>query len=165
MGDEYAQEIASHLSDLKTLASQPVGSTGISAVDTTVSIENLCKNLLDEQLSGAASLLFDKASGLTSVLWSSIGRAERDKPALVELRSEVLRLIDFIHDDFTGREMLHHLGEYAVEIARRREVLASDCVILPTWVSAHPIRQSNTNLPKCVPKRICSWASSTFARG
>ena len=50
-------------------------------------------------------------------------------------------------------------------IDRRVEMLAAGCVIVPIWVSAQPSRQSSTNLPKCVPKRICSWASSTSARG
>ena len=111
-------DIASHLADLAVLATASVETSGISAKDSAVSIENLCKNLLDEEVSGAASVLFDKDKGLTAVMWSSIQRRERTHGTLVELRSEILRLIEWIFDDFTGRDTLHQLSEYVVAIVK-----------------------------------------------
>ena len=86
MEDDPQQAITNHLSDLRSLATQKPGKTGIVAKDTTATIENLCKNLLDEQLSGAASLLFDRESGLCKAAHQALDNSLRADPSLVELR-------------------------------------------------------------------------------
>lgn len=79
-------DIMPHLTDLNALAKGDLIGSGISAKDTVVSIENLCRKLLDEQAVGAASMLFNKSSGLIAAIWTSIQRKERDHASLIELR-------------------------------------------------------------------------------
>ena len=86
MDDDFATSIANHLADLIFLASEKPGSTGVVAKDTAASIENLCKNLLDEQLSGAVSLLFERDAGLCTAMDKSLQNVSRQDASLVELR-------------------------------------------------------------------------------
>ncbi|KAL1530265.1 hypothetical protein AB1Y20_001179 [Prymnesium parvum] len=116
--EDFAPPIRSHLDDLTALATGRMSGAGLSAKDSSVSIENVCRNLLDEQVAGAASLLFDKTAGLPAIIWMSMNQKERGNPSLVELRGEIMRLIEWIFDDFTGRELQHQLGEYVVEVVR-----------------------------------------------
>ena len=86
MEDDFALAITTHLSDLQSLATAAAGSTGIVARDTTNSIENTCRNLLDEHLSGAVALLLERDDGLCKVVQHSLENASRQIESLVDLR-------------------------------------------------------------------------------
>ena len=115
-----ALELREHLKDLEHLASASgtaAGLSGVSAKDIVVSIENACKNALDDEVAGAVSLLFDRATGLPALLRRSLDHSRRDDKPMRELRTELLNLIDWLLLDQTARERQAQVAEYVVPIA------------------------------------------------
>lgn len=114
--------VGRHLEELQTLLSLAEGgapSIFIAAKDSCVSIENTCKNALDDELAGAVSQLFNRTSGLPQLLLRSIPIQQNDanKKLLQDLRVEVLSLIDDLIFEVRAREMrLGILGEYVCEM-------------------------------------------------
>ena len=115
-------DLREHLSDLALLATNGAnapGLMGVSARDIGVSIENVCKNALDDEIAGAASMLFDRESGLPTVLVRSIDSAHRNDKELRELRVELLKLIDWLivdlgaHRDPLSTWSMHNVTEGA----------------------------------------------------
>lgn len=89
------------LRDLGALASSTdnvaaLGLSGASARDITLSIENSCKNALDDEIAGAVSLLFERKGGLPALLLTSLENSARNEKHLRELRTHVLHLIDWL---------------------------------------------------------------------
>ena len=113
-------DLREHLKDLDHLASASgtaAGLSGVSAKDIVVSIENACKNALDDEVAGAVSLLFDRATGLPALLRRSLDHSRRDDKPMRELRTELLNLIDWLLLDQTARERQAQVAEYVVPIA------------------------------------------------
>ena len=104
-------------SDVLQVAPGPDAALALSPRDTSISIENKCKNALDDELTGFASQLFDAERGLPALVHRSldIARGRNDKPR-VELRLEALKLIIFLIDDHRAREREAHIAEYATKI-------------------------------------------------
>ena len=73
-----------------------LGLSGASARDITLSIENSCKNALDDEIAGAVSLLFERKGGLPALLLKSLENSARNEKPLRELRTHVLHLIDWL---------------------------------------------------------------------
>ena len=83
-----------------------------------MSIENQCKNALDDQAAGLISALFHRSRGLPALLVRSLEGARCGDKPMRELRSEVLKLIDFLILDSRARERESYIGEYAADVAR-----------------------------------------------
>lgn len=107
-----------HLAELASLVSAPPSADGgpptifIPAKDSVLSIENMWKNALDDEVAGLASRLFDRGSGLQVLLTGSLEGLRANEVPLKELRREVLKLIDFLILDARARERLAILSEY-----------------------------------------------------
>ena len=93
-----APSLAEHCKDLDLIASgeEIAAVGGFSARDIGVSIENVCKNALDDEIAGAVSALFERNTGLPALLMRSLESSRRNEPPLRELRMEVLKLIEFL---------------------------------------------------------------------
>ena len=112
-------DLLGSLADLASSSSNAYspGLSGSSSRDITLSIENNCKNALDDEIAGAISLLFERKRGLPALLLTSLDNASRNEKHQQELRSDVLRLIDWLILDHTGRERQAHMAEYVCDIA------------------------------------------------
>ena len=106
MATSSTPHVSEHIHDLSLLASSTKDAGGlVAATDVVNSIENLCRNMLDDELAGATSLLFDRSQGLPTIMLSSLENARRNEKSLQSLRMELLRLIDYlIHDHGASQE-------------------------------------------------------------
>ena len=150
--------MASHLADLLALATPPHGAGGaacgaVTAKDVTVSLENALKNALDDQAAGHASLLFERRKGLPALLVTSVESAGRDASASRELRSELLRLIDWIILELCARGKHTHIAQYVTSIAHacmltfaKESSSAVRAACLDTLLSALDLRDHVPNL-------------------
>lgn len=109
-------DLRQHLQDLSVLATSSAETSGATARDVVVSIENSCKNALDDEVSGAVSLLFERSGGLTSLLMRSLENIRRNDEDMRQLRSEIFKLIDWLILDQRAREGHTHVAEYVVSI-------------------------------------------------
>ena len=101
MATSSSLEIDGLLAALSELAGSSAGDeahsfSGATARDITLSIENSCKNALDDEIAGAISVLFDRRRGLPALLLKSLSHSSRNEKQTRELRSDVLRLIDWL---------------------------------------------------------------------
>ena len=109
----------SHLAELRALLLAPSVGSGVPARDACISIENACRNALDDELVGFASQLFDRSEGLPSLLVRSLEiGARRNDPPIQELRLEVLKLIEHLIIDACARERDTQIAEYACDVVR-----------------------------------------------
>ena len=75
------ESLPEHLRDLRAIA-ESTSDVGInSAKDVAVSIENVCKNATDDELSGAVSVLFESTHGLPLLMLLSLENARRNEAA------------------------------------------------------------------------------------
>ena len=119
-------DVERHLEELWALLEAPsvpeagTPSIHISANDSCISIENTCKNALDDELAGAVSRLFNRASGLPKLLERSIDATvtKHNEGLMRGLRVEALRLIENLLLEMRARERLGLVGEYVCDVVQ-----------------------------------------------
>ena len=112
-----SRRLDGHLDELAASLEPTAGGAHISPTDSCLSIENTCRNALDDELAGAVSRLFNRGRGLPRLLQRSMDVAQSHERLLQDLRTEVLKLIDTLILELRARERLAIVGEYVCEIA------------------------------------------------
>ena len=114
-----AADVDAHLRDLRAIASATADAASgqsVDAKDVCTSLENWCKNALDDEFTGAAALLLDGDDGLPSILIASLRGARRNEEPVRLLRTELLNLVDWLLLETVARERPGHAGEYVCDI-------------------------------------------------
>ena len=107
---------SAHLEDLHSLLGRDPG--GTSPKETILSLENMMRESVGDQLSGLSSQLFHTERGLLAAMKGSIDASDRNSGTLRELREAAFRTLEWCIEEYVDRlERPALIGEYALPMA------------------------------------------------